>query len=179
MRKLTSIAFGAGLALSGAATEVAAELRIGVVNPVKVLEAAPQAGEAKKRLEREFQPRDRSLLAAQKKVKELEDRLAKAGASDSARRNLEREIISMKRDLKRDHDEFRDDLTLRRNEEFSKIQKQVVEAIQSLARDEGFDLVVGEGVIYASDKIDITSKVVSRLRGGGGGGGGAARKSLQ
>ncbi len=160
--------------------QVAAELRIGVVNPVKVLEAAPQAEEAKKRLEREFQPRDRSLVAAQKKVKELEDRLAKVGASESERRSLEREIISKKRDLKRDHDEFRDDLTLRRNEEFGKIQKQVVEAIQSLARDEGFDLIVGEGVIYASDKVDITGKVVSRLRGGGGGsGGGAARKSLQ
>ncbi len=34
----------------------AADLRIGVVNPIKVLEAAPQAEEARKRLEREFAP---------------------------------------------------------------------------------------------------------------------------
>ena len=146
----------------------AADLRIGVVNPIKVLEAAPQAEEARKRLEREFAPRDRNLVAAQKKAKQLEDRLAKDAAvmSDIERRKIERDIIGVNRDLKRDRDEFREDLNLRRNEEFSKIQRQVVEAIQILAKEEGFDVIVGEGVIYANERVDVTSKVVARLKKG-------------
>ncbi len=140
--------------------------RIGVVNPIKVLEAAPQAEEARKRLEREFAPRDKNLVAAQKKAKLLEDRLAKDAAvmSDTERRKIERDIIGVKRDLKRDQDEFREDLNFRRNEEFGKIQRQVVEAIQILAKEEGFDVIVGEGVIYANERVDVTSKVVARLK---------------
>jgi len=146
----------------------AADLRIGVVNPIKVLEAAPQAEEARKRLEREFAPRDRNLVAAQRKAKQLEDRLAKDAPvmSDTERRKIERDIIGVKRDLKRDQDEFREDLNFRRNEEFGKIQRQVVEAIQILAKEEGFDVIVGEGVIYANEKVDVTSKVVERLKKG-------------
>ena len=146
----------------------AADLRIGVVNPIKVLEAAPQAEEARKRLEREFAPRDKNLVAAQKKAKLLEDRLAKDAPvmSDTERRKIERDIIGVKRDLKRDQDEFREDLNFRRNEEFGKIQRQVVEAIQILAKEEGFDVIVGEGVIYANERVDVTSKVVERLKKG-------------
>ncbi|MGH8490220.1 MAG: OmpH family outer membrane protein [Gammaproteobacteria bacterium] len=146
----------------------AADLRIGVVNPIKVLEAAPQAEEARKRLEREFAPRDKNLVAAQNKAKQLEDRLAKDAPvmSDTERRKIERDIIGVKRDLKRDQDEFREDLNFRRNEEFGKIQRQVVEAIQILAKEEGFDVIVGEGVIYANERVDVTSKVVERLKKG-------------
>lgn len=146
----------------------AAEYRLGVVNPIKVLEAAPQAEEARKRLEREFAPRDRNLVAAQKKVKGLEDKLAKDSPvmSETERRKLERDIINEKRDLKRDQDEFREDLNFRRNEEFGKIQREVVSAIQTLAKEEGFDVVVGEGVIFASERVDLTAKVVDRLKRG-------------
>jgi outer membrane protein len=147
----------------------AADFRLGVVNPIKVLEAAPQAEDARKRLEREFQPRDKTIVAAQKKVKSLEDKLSKEGPGmgESDRRTLERNLINEKRELKRDQDEFREDFTVRRNEEFGKIQRQVVEAIQSFAKEEGFDIIVGEGVVYANDKVDVTAKVVERLKRGG------------
>ncbi len=157
----------AGIVYPGRARAV--DFRLGVVNPIKVLEAAPQAEDARKRLEREFQPRDKSIVAAQKKVKGLEDKLSKHGPTmgESERRSLERSIINEKRELKRDQDEFREDFTVRRNEEFGKIQRQVVEAIQSFAKEEGFDIIVGEGVVYASDKVDVTAKVVERLKRGG------------
>ena len=146
-----------------------ADFRLGVVNPIKVLEAAPQADDARKRLEREFQPRDKTIVAGQKKVKGLEDKLAKdgPGMAESERRTLERNLINEKRELKRAQDEFREDFTVRRNEEFGKIQRQVVEAIQAFAKEEGFDIIVGEGVVYANEKVDVTAKVVERLKRGG------------
>ncbi|MGH8555286.1 MAG: OmpH family outer membrane protein [Gammaproteobacteria bacterium] len=42
----------------------------------------------------------------------------------------------------------------------------MVEAIQILAKEEGFDVIVGEGVIYANERVDVTSKVVERLKKG-------------
>ena len=140
--------------------------KLGVVNAVRVLEAAPQAEQARTKLEKEFASRDRELVAAQKELKQLEDRLAKDGAimGDAERTKLERDALGKKRELKRSQDEFRDDLNLRRNEEFSKIQKLVVEAIQAVAQQGQFDLILGEGVIFASNKVDITDQVIQRLK---------------
>jgi outer membrane protein len=153
------------MALPGVAS---AELKIGVVNAIKILEGAPQAEAARKQLEKEFASRDRDLVARQKTIKEMEDRLARDGATmaEAEARKLERDIVSKRRDLKRDQDEFREDVNLRRNEEFGKIQKEIVQSIQDVAKSEGYDLILGEGVIYASDKTDITNAVLERLRKG-------------
>lgn len=147
---------------------MAENYKIGVVNAVRILESAPQAEQAKKRLENEFAARDRKLVAAQKAVKQKEEKLAKDGAimSESERVKLEREAVAARRELKRDQDEFRDDLNFRRNEEFGKIQKDIVQAIQKIAKDQKYDLIVGEGVIFASSKVDITDAVIKQLKSG-------------
>lgn len=144
----------------------AADYKIGVVNAVKILEAAPQADVARKKLEKEFAARDRELVAAQKSLKALEDRMVKDGAimSETERSRLERDIVNKRREQKRDQDEFREDVNFRRNEEFGKIQRDIVEAIREVAKKEKFDLVLGEGVIYASKTVDITDKVVKFLK---------------
>ncbi len=145
---------------------VAADYKIGVVNAVRVLEAAPQADVARKKLEKEFATRDRELVAAQKSLKGLEDRMVKDGAimSETERSRLERDIVNKRRELKRDQDEFREDVNFRRNEEFGKIQRDIVEAIREVAQKEKFDLVLGEGVIFASKAVDITQNVIDHLK---------------
>lgn len=145
--------------------------KLGAVNAVRVLQESPQADVARKLIEKEFAQRDKELVAAQKKVKELEDKLNKDGAimSEAERNKLERDIIAKKRDLKRDQDEFREDLNFRRNEEFGKIQKKIVEAIQQVAKDNKYDVILSEGVIYASAKVDISGLVIDYLKKGSGG----------
>ena len=144
----------------------AEEYKLGAVNALKVLEESPQADRARKTIEEEFAPRDRKLVAQQKELKTMEDRLAKDGAimSDSERSKLERDIINMKRDIKREQDEFRDDFNFRRNEEFAKIQKDIVQAIQQVAKDNNYDVVLSDGVIYASPKVDISNLVIEHLK---------------
>ena len=85
--------------------------------------------------------------------------------SESQRRNLENDIRNQLRDLNRTNAELREDFNLRRNEELGKFQKQVLEVINGLAKEEGFDLVVNDGAtLYASPQVDITDKVLSRLK---------------
>lgn len=154
---------GLGLALTVGVS--AADLKVGFVNVARLLEKAPQADQAKKELEREFAPRDKKLVAEQKDIKAMEERLAKDAAvmSDSERTKLDRDITSRKREAKRLQDEFREDFNLRRNEELGQLQKEIFEAIQSLAKEDGFDLLLTEGVVFASDSIDVTSKVEKKL----------------
>ncbi|TAN47990.1 MAG: OmpH family outer membrane protein [Methylococcaceae bacterium] len=147
---------------------MAGDLKIGVVNTQKLLEKAPQAEKAKKELEREFSPRDKRLVAEQKDIKQMEEKLAKEGAvmSDGERQKLDKEILNRKREGKRLQDEFREDFNIRRNEELGKLQREVVEAIQQLAKEESFDLLLADGVVYASDQVDVTDKVLKKLQSG-------------
>jgi outer membrane protein len=140
--------------------------KLGAVSAIQVLEKSPQAAAARKKIEKEFTSRDKALVAEQKKIKDLEDRFNKDSAimSEKERVKLERDIISKKRDLKRTQDEFREDLNFRRNEEFAKIQKRIVEAIQKVAKDNNYDVILGEGVIYATSKVDISDLVVEYLK---------------
>lgn len=144
----------------------AAEMKVGFVNVAKVLELAPQAEAARNRIEQEFAPKDRDLLQQQKDVRSLEDRLVKNAAilSEAERQRKENEIRAAKRELRREQDEFREDLNLRRSQELSKLQQKVTEVIQTLAKAEKYDLIVSDGVIFAGERVDITDLILERLR---------------
>lgn len=142
-------------------------LKIGFVNASTILEKAPQAEEARKRLEVEFYERDLALVQAQKAMRELEDRLIDevTELDDTERRRLEREIRNQKRELKRMEEEFKEDFNLRRNEELGKLQRLIYEAIVTLAEQETFDLILNQdAVIHAGQRVDVTNKVLERLQ---------------
>ena len=144
----------------------AAETRLGFVNTARILKEAPQAEEARKKLESEFAPRDNKIVEMQKNLKALEDRISRDAdtMSDSEKKRLERQIISDKRDIKRSREEFTEDLNIRRNEELNKLQKLVYDTIVALAKEQQFDLILGDSVLYASKQIDVTDKVLERLK---------------
>lgn len=144
----------------------AAELKIGAVSIGQILNKAPQAEQANQRLQKEFEPREKGLLDAQEALRELEQQLSRDSdvMSDSQRRKLERDIRTQARELQRATEEFREDVNIRRNEELGKFQKQIVEIINNVAKEEGFDLILNESaVLYASERTDITDKVIGRL----------------
>ncbi len=149
-----------------AAQAAAAEVKVGFVDVRKVMELAPQSEEARDSIEKEFAPRDRELLQQQKEVRSLEDRLVKNAAvlSEVERQRKETDIRASKRELRRAQDEFREDLNLRRSQELSKIQQTAREVIQKFAKAEKYDLIVSEGVIFAGKRVDITDKILERLR---------------
>jgi outer membrane protein len=143
----------------------AADLKIVYVNAVKVIDQAPQGDVAKKKLEAEFGARDKELVAMQNKIKQIEGDLEKNDQTvkEPDRRTKERDLLLLRRDLKRATQEFREDYNQRRNEELAVLQKIVYTAIVEIAKQEKYDLVIHEGAVYASDKIDITDKVLKTL----------------
>ncbi len=144
----------------------AAETRIGIVNTAQLLKEAPQSENAREKLESEFAPRDAKIVELQKSIKLLEEKLAKDSAilSEATRKKREREIVARKRDVKRAREEFTEDFNFRRNEEIGKLQKLVLDTILALAKEQNYDIILNESVIYASKQVDITPHVLERLR---------------
>ena len=140
--------------------------RVAFVNATKVVEESPQYAQARKKLEQEFSRREKELLASQSQLKKLEEKLERDRSvmSDSEAKRLERDIISRSRKLKNSRAEFREDFTLRRNEEINKLRKKVAEVVREVGKDEKIDLILSDGVVYFSDQIDISDKVLNRLK---------------
>ena len=152
------------LALAGGAL---AEGKIGFVNSQKILNEAPQAAKAKKKIEKDFEKRDQELQRMAKQLQTLQESLDKNSVTmaETERRAKEREFAELNRDFQRKQREFREDLSQRQNEEMASIFERVNKVIKQVAEAEKFDIIFQEAV-YASPRIDITDKVIKALGDG-------------
>jgi outer membrane protein len=109
-------------------------------------------------LEQKFSPRDKQLVAQQKEIQSMEERMTRDASlmSDSEKANLEKDILNKKRDAKRSQQEFSEDFNASRNEELGKLQRRIVEAVRDIAKQDEYDLLLTDGVIYAKPEFDIT-----------------------
>ena len=148
------------------ATTANADVKIGYVNASRLLDESPQADEVSKRLKQEFSGKEKDLISKRDTLKKLQDRMTRDGAvmSEAEHAKLDRDIISLQRDVQRRSDEFREDLNLRKNEEMNKLLAVIQAAIANIGKEQKYDLIVYEGVAYASPTIDLTDIVLDKLR---------------
>ena len=156
-----------GIALLSFAVGVLAEGKIGFVNSQKILNDAPQAARAKKRIEKDFEKRDQDLQRIAKQLQAIQENLDKNAVTmgESERRAKEREFGELNRDFQRKQREFREDLSQRQNEETAAIFERVNKVIKQIAEAEKYDIIFQEAV-YASPRIDITERVIKALGDG-------------
>jgi len=150
--------------LAGPVHAQTTEMRIGVVNVARLLEQAPQAQAAMNALQQEFAPRQRDIVTIQRALQEKQQTYDRDGQvmGEVERLSLEREIRDQQRDLEREQNDYLEDLNIRRNEELGKLQRSLLQQVQTHARNAGYDLVVAD-VLYYSSAIDITDEVLRGL----------------
>ena len=144
---------------------VSAEVKIGFVEIQKILKGAPQTVAANKKLEKEFTKRTAKLKKVVKKINAKETAFKKDSMtmSEADRIKKQKEIQGLKIDAQRTEREVREDIDLRRREEIAKVQKQVNIAVEKVAKEQNYDLVLYQGVAYAGKKVDITDIVIKAL----------------
>ncbi|MDM8569295.1 OmpH family outer membrane protein [Thiotrichales bacterium HSG1] len=142
-----------------------AELKIGFVNAIKVMDEAPQLQKASKALEAEFSRRKRKLVSANNELKKMEEKFRKNSAimNETKIKQESRKIRDLKRDLKRQQEEIGEDFNIRRSEELDKVQKVIIDVIQEIAKQGSYDFILSEGVVWASEQVDITDQVLKKL----------------
>jgi outer membrane protein len=142
-----------------------ADLKVGFVQVDKILQEAPQTIESNKKLEKEFSARTDKLKADVKSLKDKEATFSKDALTmkESERDTKEKSLSQLRVDVQRKERELREDINIRRNEELGGLQEQINKAVTSVAKAESFDLVLYNGVAYASEKIDITDKILKSL----------------
>ncbi len=161
-RQLVEAALGVVLACAFALPAAAQDMKIGVVSLPALIERAPQTKIAMDALQEEFAPRQREFLAKQKEFEELSAKAQKdfAVMGETERRNAEKDLRDLQREVSRLQNEFREDLNLRQNEEYGVLQRSMLKEVQDYAQAQGFDLIVGDGVLFASNEVNITEQVL-------------------
>ena len=163
MKHISSFIAVAFALVTGAA--YGADYKIGFVNTERLFREAAPAKRAQQKLEKEFSTRDAEQQKLSKQVRDLQSQLDRDGPTmgETERRNKERDLANQMRDLQRMQREYREDLNLRRNEELASVQERANKVIQQIAEAEKFDLIIQDPVVYASQRIDITDKVIKAL----------------
>jgi outer membrane protein len=153
-----------GIALACAFTLPAAaqDMKIGVVSLPALIERAPQTKAAMDALQEEFAPRQREFQAKQKEYEDLAAKAQKdiAVMGETERRNAEKDLRELQRELTRLQNEFQEDLNLRQNEEYGLLQRAILKEVQDYAQAQGYDLIVGDGVLYVNSTVNITDEVL-------------------
>jgi outer membrane protein len=164
MRKSLSVVAVATLFL--AAPAYAAELKIGVINGQQLIAESPQAAAVREKLEQEFAPKRRELLAQQNELKSLQEKFQKDAQvmSESERGNMERRIRDLGRDMQFGQQKAAEDFRARQNEELVKLQQALQQAINEFAKAEGYDLILSEGVAYNVDALNVTDEILARIK---------------
>jgi outer membrane protein len=77
---------------------------------------------------------------------------------------LRNDIRSRTRRLRYAKAEVQEDFALRQTELRTTLVKQVGEVVEQVAKEKNIDLILSEGVVYFSQRVDISGEVIERLK---------------
>ena len=142
-----------------------ADIKIGFVDPVALIQNAPQSKMALQQLELEFRPRNDDIMELQERMRTLELEIEKNALvwAESELKNAKREVEAVQRRMQRTQEEAQEDYNLRRNEELARIQDIIREVVVTLAQNEEYDLILETGVVYVSPRINLTDRILEEL----------------
>jgi len=172
MKNPVQVALFAGAVLTAVASSAAGQqtpavTRIGFVNTERVMREVVPAQQAQRRLKVEVEKRDQEMRGLVAQMKKLELALEKnsPALSEAERRDKQREFAGLNRDFERKKQEYSEELALRRNEAVGQVLEQANRAIRRVAEQENLDVVFQEAA-FASQRIDITEKVIKAVNAG-------------
>ena len=149
--------FSAGLSAEG--------LKIGVVNMVKLTSDAPQAKDINQKLQeavtepkKELEQMAEDIKAMGKKIKKDELMMAPSRL-EKANEEYRQKVMQFKeKELA-----FNQGIQNAQNRASAVFGKIVMKVVNQIAKQEKYDLIMHEGIIYVDPKHDITDKVLGVL----------------
>lgn len=160
------------LALFGASSGVA-QMKIGHINSEAIMQNLPEAQDAQKALDKQVADWEAELQKMQadwkKKFDDYDKR--KLILTDQSRAETEKEL----RDMDQAIVDFRNkkfgqngELFLKQNEVMKPIQNKIFKVLEDVAKDDGYDYVFDKSgdilLLYATDKHDLTEKVLKKMQ---------------
>lgn len=169
---VTSSAFAAPTTAPSAAPNLAVAnpaanaTRVGVLDMRQVMEKSTQIAQIREKLQKEFQPKQQKLVAAQTNLKNDAERLRRDNAimSNQDRKQLEQKIVTGQQDLQRMQTTFNNELMAEQNKALKGFLENVKNIVDKIAKSDNLSLVITKDTVaYVNPSLDITNKVIQQL----------------
>jgi len=139
--------------------------RIAFVDTQRIINESELFTAGRQRLTEEFSARTQALTLEEARLHELEVRRDREidllSAADA--QALRREIDTLERSTQRRRNEMKAALNRRINDLSESIDRRIQEEIAAYAREQGYDLVLTDGVGFATPRLDITDAILRRV----------------
>ncbi len=145
---------------------IASDLKIGVVSVERILTEAPQVDKVNTSMLERFGPQRDELKAMEKGIKKLQEdyKRNELVMTEDKLNDLKKKIITKIQALKQKEAILGQEVATVRNQELAVLQTQVRKIIDEVAKNDGYSLILSEGVAYTEKELDITDQVLSKMK---------------
>jgi outer membrane protein len=143
-----------------------ASATVGVLDMRQVMEKSVQFAQIREKIQKDFQPKQQKVVAAQKNFKDDSDRLNRDNAimNNNDRKQLEQKILTEQQDVQHMQATFQQELMAEQNKELKGFLDSVKNVVEKIAKTDDLNLVITKDVVaYVKPKLDITNRVIQQL----------------
>ena len=150
--------------MCGSASAVAADFKIGLVSPARILAESAPAVAAQEKLKTYFKKREDELNRDIRDFRTRAQKFEKDSPvmTDSERLKQRQSLAETERDIARRQRALVEERNQRANEESQIILQRANRIIQDIAKKQKFDLII-QDAIWVSPKVAITEQVIKEL----------------
>ncbi len=149
------------------ATATEAAQKIGFVATGTVLSQMAKKNNVTEKLRNEFKDRIAALQAVEEKMKKALEKLKRDGEmmSDTDRTKLQRDLKAWDSDLKLKVTNLKEDERKRSTEEQQKLIKSLQDAVNQVAKKDGYDVILDkQAVLFSNPADDLSEKVLKAVK---------------
>jgi outer membrane protein len=162
------------LAFAPAPVGAQATPKLGVIDVERILTDSVRGKKALEELTKLRDQKNADLQSKRTEVEQLRNRFAESRLTlaDDKLAEMERQLEDRSLELRRLQDDAQREVQKKQQEEFGRIESEVMPLIQSVGKESGFTLIFNKfqgGLIFADDSVDITDLVIQRFDAIGGG----------
>ncbi len=140
--------------------------KIGFVDMDKLLDSSPQISNARVLITREFESQYTNIEQKEADLERLENRITKDGAMMTLAdlKPLQERARILDRQIRRAKEDLKDAISIRKNQILSKIQDDLNKTVEQYAKDNGYDAILINAILYVSDEMNITDEILKILK---------------
>ncbi|AVJ55688.1 molecular chaperone [Idiomarina sp. OT37-5b] len=165
--KTTAAAVALSTALFAGAAE--AQQKIGVVDMMSIFQQLPQREQISQDLQAEFQDRFEEMRQLETKIQELRQKQERDASimSNDEKTQLNRELEQLISEAQLKSKALQEDTRRRQQEERNELLGKVQQAINAVAAEQGYDLVLeSSAVAFMKADNDLSDEVVTEMSSG-------------
>jgi outer membrane protein len=142
------------------------ELKVGFVVIDKILSEAPQVKAINDKMMKRFGGKKKELQDMEKDLKSMQDNYKRNELvmTDAKLTDLKTKMAAKYQKYKESEASLSQEVSTMRSQELATLRETIRSIIAKIAKDGKYDLILSEGVVYGSDKLDLSDEVLDQLK---------------